>query len=242
MTVRQDSARKAINSRNNAGQASLLATGLKSQSWLNIKVGTFYSPSLSFSKICCYHLHFLTLICMWGRYFSPWDQIWLWSLDHDNTPNIFPLGHLDGGHWGTGQGIPGQGQELWCDQRNLLPRHFFVQFGFLINIFVHCLGLLSAVFPQKQRVKSIDWFDIENVISSESVSIFKIIIKVTALSGMTKHWQDFQFPFSRNCQIVLLDEIKSSCEWNISTHPTCHLVAPGRVLSNIWSEASEIPA
>ena len=45
MTVRQDSARKAINSRNNAGQASLLATGLKSQSWLNIKVGTFYSLS-----------------------------------------------------------------------------------------------------------------------------------------------------------------------------------------------------
>ena len=33
----------------------------------------------------------------------------------------------------------------------------------------------------------------------------------TAWSGMTKHWQDFQFPFSRNCQIVLLDEIKSSC-------------------------------
>lgn len=147
MTVRQDSARKAINSRNNARQASLLATGLKSQSWLNIKVGTFYSPSLSCSKRCCYHLHFLTLICMWGRYFSPWDQIWLWSLDTDSTPNIFPLGHSDGGHWGH------WARDTWSRSGTMMwPAKvycrgiFSVQFGFLINIFVHCLDLLSAVF------------------------------------------------------------------------------------------------
>ena len=167
---------------------------------------------LSCSKRCCYHLHFLTLICMWGPYFSPWDQIWLWSLDADNTPNIFPLGHLDGdkGDRGdAGQGIPGQGQELWCDQRKSLAEAFFqYNLDSLINI-LHCLGLLSVVFYfRKNRGSlSIDWFDIENVISSESISMLKIIIMATVWPGMTKRWKDFQFPFSKYCQIVLLDEI-----------------------------------
>lgn len=71
--------------------------------------------------------------------------------------------------------------------------------------------MLYFSFRKNRGFQSIDWFDIENVISSESVSIFEIIIMVSAWSGMTKLWQDFQFPFSRNCQIVLLDEIKSSC-------------------------------
>ena len=112
---------------------------------------------------------------------------------------------------------------------------FSVQFGFLINISLHCLDLLSVVFYFRKNKGSLscDRFDIENAISSESISMLKIIIMVTVWPGMTKRWLDFQFPFSKYCQICFCFWMRFSpvVLWNISNHPTCHLVAPGCVLS-----------
>ena len=152
MTVTQDSGRKAINSREQCSASFLLATGLKSQSWLNIKVGTFYSLSpqkmlLPFAFLDI-NMHVgtslfslgsdMTLIAghWWhSKYFSSWSFGWgTWRRRARDT-------------WSR------SGAMMW-PAKVFSWGIFADHFGFLINIFVHCLDLLSVVFwvPQKQRV------------------------------------------------------------------------------------------